>query len=396
MNTSIRTLLILSLGCLSFALVANDLPETNEVSVSQSRKVAHPNLLTFTPQLGSFEATDNRNPVPPSDLTIEEYYGQINLGWTAVSGASRYIVEASNSPTTDFVDVTATGYGGQTSGSIYWISMDVPSYHFYRVRSAQDVPLEGFVLVEGGTFNNGASNVTISSFSMGIYELTQAGYQAVMGINPAFFYGIQNAPVEQISWFNTIEYRNRRSIAEALTPCYSYNDGTDYGTNPANWPTGWNTVDANHTNVSCNWAAGGYRLPSEMEWMFAAKGGNQSNNYVYSGSDDINAVAWWGTYYGGNAGDSTHPVGAKEANELGLWDMSGNVFEWTWDIKGDYPTEDQINPHGMASGNTRVLRGGSWTTDGFKCAVTYRGTGNVLSSGSLMYHVGFRVCRNLP
>ena len=227
-------------------------------------------------------------------------------------------------------------------------------------------PPANFVFVQGGTFNNGTSDVTISSFYIDKYELTQAGYQAVMGSNPASGYGVgSNYPVYYVSWFNAIEYCNRRSIQEGLSPCYSY---SSFGTNPDNWPAGWNSNYNNHTNVSCNWTANGYRLPTEMEWMFAAKGGNQSQGYTYSGSNTIGDVAW----YSSNSGSTTHTVGTKAANELGTFDMSGNVREWVWDIYGSYPSGSQTNPTGANSGSDRVLRGGGFYYDADYCTVSIR------------------------
>jgi len=257
----------------------------------------------------------------------------------------------------------------------------------YRVRILADdnisQQIEGMVFVEGGTFNNGTSDVTVSSFYLGQYEVTQSEYEEVMGNNPSYFTGVTNGPVEMVSWYDAIEYSNRRSMDEGLTPCYSY---STYGTDPDDWPTGWNSNYQNHTNVSCSWTADGYRLPTEAEWHFAARGGNQTHNYTYSGSNNIDEVAW----YSGNSGGTTHTVGTKAANELGTFDMSGNVWEWVWDIYGSYPGGFQTNPHGAVSGYTRVFRGGSWYSDADYCTVSLRYSGYATYS----YHnIGFRLCR---
>lgn len=244
-----------------------------------------------------------------------------------------------------------------------------------------------YVLVAGGTFNNGTSNVTISSFYMDKHELTQAFYQAVMGNNPASGHGVgSNYPVYYVSWFDAIEYCNRRSMQEGFSPCYSYDR---FGTNPDYWPAGWNASDGNHTNVECNWTANGYRLSTEMEWMFAARGGNQTHSYTYSGSDDINAVAW----YSSNSGSTTHIAGTKAANELGTFDMSGNVWEWVWDIYGSYPSSAQTNPHGATSGSNRVRRGGSVGNVAANCTVAFRYHSSATYSA---YSVGIRCVRRAP
>lgn len=243
-----------------------------------------------------------------------------------------------------------------------------------------------FILVSSGNFDNGTSNVSLSSFFIDKYELTQARYQAVMGTNPSYYAGNPNRPVEQVSWYNAIEYCNRRSMQEGLTLCYSY--GT-YGTNPDNWPVGWNTDSINHINISCNWTANGYRLPTEMEWMFAAKGGEQSQDYTYSGSNTIGTVAW----YSSNSSYMTWDVGLKVANEIGTIDMSGNAAEWCWDILGSYPSGMQTNPTGASNGSQRVFRGGSWSYGADYCTVSSRSY-NVATYCDR--RVGFRCVRRAP
>lgn len=306
------------------------------------------------------------------------------------NGSSYDIIPSPANLSGDFGDDLPSG----TNKHIIWNagaeSYTLDSSYLYRVYaddgSSPPMP-ESFVPVAGGTFNNGTSNVTVSSFYIDKYELTQAGYLAVMGTNPSYFTGVSNGPVEQVSWFNAIEYCNRRSLQEGITPCYSY---SSYGTNPDSWPSGWNTSSGNHTNVSCNWTANGYRLPTEMEWMYAARGGNQTHNYTYSGSNDLNAVGW----YSSNSGSTTHTVGTKTANELGTFDMSGNVWEWVWDIYGSYPSGSQTNPTGANSGSSRVRRGGSWDSYAYGCTVSSRnGSGNATDAYG---GVGFRCVRVSP
>ncbi|MDR1277211.1 MAG: SUMF1/EgtB/PvdO family nonheme iron enzyme, partial [Treponema sp.] len=168
------------------------------------------------------------------------------------------------------------------------------------------------VLVEGGTFQMGSTNgqdwekpvhaVTVKSFYMGKYEITQKEWAAVMGSNPSGSKG-DTLPMEQVSWNEAIEYCNRLSLREGLTPAYR-------GSGNA---------------ITCDFNATGYRLPTEAEWEYAAKGGNKDHiSYEYSGGNSVDGVAW----YRENSGKTTHPVGTKQPNSLGLYDMSGNVGEW--------------------------------------------------------------------
>jgi len=209
-----------------------------------------------------------------------------------------------------------------------------------------------------------------------------------MGSNPSQYYGVGgNYPVYKTTWFKTIEYCNRRSILEGHTPCYSYNNGTDYGTNPAGWPAGWDSADNNHLYVLCNWSANGFRLPTDMESMFASMGGILSAGYTYSGSNNIDVVGWYVT----NSSNLTHIVGTKSANELGIFDMCGNVYEWCWDIYATLPNGNQTNPHGPTSGGTRVVRGGCFINQATLCTNTSRTQIVPTSTG---YTLGFRLCRN--
>ena len=363
-------------------------------------KYAHWDYIKETPIPNTAPVVSNVSAIQRNDgsKTVDIYYDlfdanadlcDISFKLSSNNGSSFDLVPSPANLSGDFGDDLPGGTGKHIVWNAGAESYTLDGSYLYRVYaddgSSPPMP-ENFVFVQGGTFNNGTSNVTISSFYIDKYELTQAEYQAVMGSNPSYFGSNPNRPVETVSWFNAIEYSNRRSIQEGLTPCYSY---STYGTNPSTWPSGWNTSDANHTNVSCNWAANGYRLPTEMEWMFAAKGGNQSQGYTYSGSNTIGNVAW----YSSNSSNRTWDVGLKDPNELGTSDMSGNVWEWCWDIYGNYPSGSQNNPTGASSGSYRVSRGGSWISYANSCAVSYRFDGGATAGN---YYIGFRLCRVFP
>lgn len=210
--------------------------------------------------------------------------------------------------------------------------------------------------VTGGSFNNGTAQVTLTSFSMSSTEITQAQYASVMGYNPSSFTSDTRRPVENVSWYDTVEFCNKFSVLAGLEAVYTISDRV-----PA---TGYPITGA---TVTMDMAKNGYRLPTEAEWEFAARGGNSTHNYTYAGSNTLGDVAW----YTDNSDSMTHAVALKAANELGLYDMSGNAQEWCWDWFGDYASEAQIDPTGEASGSYRIMRGGAWNQFPVPCLVSY-------------------------
>jgi formylglycine-generating enzyme len=222
----------------------------------------------------------------------------------------------------------------------------------------------------------------------------------VMGSNPSKFQG-DNLPVEMVSWYDAIEYCNKRSVQEGLKPYYNIDKITKDANNKPDPHFG--DLDTIKWTVTINPEANGYRLPTEAEWEYAADGGQLSRSYTYSGSNEIDDVAW----YWRNSGDQElsgfwswpaieqnhdqpKPVGSKKPNELGLYDMSGNVRQWCWDWQGDLSTH-VTDPMGSQSGFRRVWRGGGWMGAAFCTESSFRGS---LAANGVGPDQGFRVCRN--
>lgn len=225
--------------------------------------------------------------------------------------------------------------------------------------------------------------VTLSAFQIGETEVTQADWLTIMESNPSSNTNpaCLQCPVENVSWYDAIVFCNRLSEANGLTPCY-YKDASysePYGKFGSLWYL------SNTGDVFWNSTANGYRLPTEAEWEFAARGGSSTN--IYSGSNNSNDVAWYDT----NSGNRTKTVKLKSPNDLGMYDMSGNVYEWCWDIHGTYPSSPQTDPKGLSTGYERVFRGGSYYIDLSYCRVAWRlhGFGPNLRRGFL----GFRLAR---
>ncbi len=238
--------------------------------------------------------------------------------------------------------------------------------------------------------------VSLGGFSMAKYATTvgefrafieATGYKTTADLkklktwrNPGFAQ-TDSDPVVNMSWYDAMAYCNWKSIQEGLGPAYSY---SGKGTDSSEWPSGWNTET--HNNIQWDKASDGYRLPTEAEWEYAARrSASGPVAMVYAGANSVDGVGW--SYR--NSGLRTHPVGQKIANGIGLYDMSGNVWEWCWDWYGEYGTAAQNDPCGPASGASRVMRGGSWLDPAELLRVACRAR---LGPSSTRTGYGFRLC----
>jgi formylglycine-generating enzyme required for sulfatase activity len=327
-------------------LLANQRIQVSSISSAENLKKLQLQNISYI-VTGSVDAMGDNYAITVRVLDVSN--GQFSHSDNALMGSSsRDLYGGINSLMVKFF----TGMSVVEVGTIIGIATET--------RTVQPAVPANFVRVEGGTFFMGSNNgdddekpvhsVTVKSFYISKYEVTQKEWREIMGTTlrqqrdmaekswPLYGEG-DNYPMYYVNWYEAVEYCVKLSLKEGLTPAYR----------------------GSGNNITCDWNANGYRLPTEAEWEFAAKGGTKDYlSTEYSGSNSVGAVGW----YKDNNGNSTQPVGTKAANSLGIYDMSGNVFEWCWDWYGSYSSGAQTDPRGPASGDYRVLRGGSWFSYG--------------------------------
>lgn len=325
----------------------SDKQKSNPTSSSSKGKISSKTENPSNPQPSSSSSSKSSQQIKPATRSTESTTYPVTFSCN-VSNADLYIdgkcLGTANEeyhllPGTYSVIIKYPGYF-DNSDEINVTSST--TFHYVLVlKSVIKRMIDDMVLVQGGSFKMGATReqgkgsdnekpthkVTLSDYYISKYEVTQELWIAVMGKNPSLFKGNLKQPVERVSW----------------NDCQTF-------------ITKLNELTGRR-----------FRLPTEAEWEYAARGGNKSQGYKYSGSNSLDNVAW---FYD-NSGRTTHPVGQKSPNELGLYDMSGNVWEWCQDWLGSYSKESQTNPQ-VHSGTHRVYRGGGWDIFAGSCRVSNR------------------------
>jgi formylglycine-generating enzyme len=333
-------LLILSLLCVTLESCKKDEPVS----------VINP---PAAPALESVENGANDQSLPPA------------LSWGSVNGATNYTLQIATDTafknivvnksgitatglsvsdlsylTTYYWHVCASNAGGNSAYSKTWS---------FSTKAVDMISIPGNTFIMGGVPSH---SVTLSSYRISSTEITQRQWFAIMGTNPSSHIG-DNYPLEQISWYQAVAFCNKLSIQQGKPPCYSINGNTA----PADWSNG--TIQMNRT--------GGYRLPTEAEWEYAARGGQSTH---YSGTNDDAMLPDYAWYF--DNATNTMPVGKRLPNAYGLYDMTGNVWEWCWDWYAAFTSDAQTDPTGPATGSYKSLRGGAWSNSKTYCIDTYR------------------------
>jgi len=350
--------------------------------------------ISITPVSGVV-APQTPTPTSPADGTIGLSLASV-LTWSTVTDAAMYHVQISTVNTFATIEVEDSTL---TSATKALNGLTNSTQYYWRVRAKNaggvsawtspwsfttiiPVNYPGMVLIPGGMFTMGndsiaspSHQVTLSSFYMDSTDVTQADYLALMGVNPAYFNSDTKRPVETVSWFDAALYCNKRSKRDGFDTVYTYLSAI-FKNNPA-------TACSLLINIVIDYSKKGYRLPTEAEWEYACRGGTTTKYWWGSDTNGMGIRTWSPS----NSNGTTHPVATLLANTYGLYDITGNVFQWCNDWMGAYTADAEINPTGPATGSGRILRGGAW------CFVAYSSATRALVSGpsGRINYIGFRV-----
>ena len=381
---------------LSLKVTAQDKRTHKTYKVKVLRQSNDATLSGLVPSTGTLSPAFN---AATTSYTITVPYATTSLTVTGTKADAN----ATMDPVDGKLEFTGLSVGTSDEKTIKVTSQDGSATKEYKVKVLRQY-IE-MVPVPAGRFqrDSNADNISVitKAYSLSKYQITRQQFKDIMGTDPSstsYSTGMSD-PVQQVNWYHAIAFCNKLSIKEGLTPAYTVSGVSDWANLAfSSIPT---TSNATWNAAECDFNANGYRLPTEMEWMWAAmgapadgqNGGTNTTGYLkafagqgYGAGMSIDDYAW----YTSNSSSKTHPVGEKLPNELGLYDMSGNVWEWCGDWYGTYPTGTITDYTGSPSGSNRVIRGGGWGSNASLCTVAVRG-------GNYPYYrygiYGFRILR---